>query len=1070
MSMLRVFGPSRAILPKGDAKATASAGAALSTTINIQGAAVAQATAGAPLTTGKNVSANAGAVAAASGTILGGSDPAGADITTISFEGTGTQYVTFGHVFAQGEVPSGTAGVITNNANAPVSSQQCNVMATWPDGSARHAVITAQVAGGSSYKVRSGSPASGSNRTVSDLLAAIAGNIATVTLTGAITGTAVLRDLLESATNRAAGGLQTLQSGPAMLSVAVAQNFSTHVRVTFHVRWYGGSLIWVDFIFENGYGNVALQADKSYTASLNLNGTAVYSGAVTHYNHAMWHKAAWSSGGTLYTKHNVAHLRDSVKAVPYYDPTVAPSGTFLNTLPSTLPAPMAKTSFWAIPPDIEEPGYGDHIGIMPRWDALYVKSDGDSRAFNAMLTGHDSCMVYPMGFMSSADGEHMRVSDFTTASFSLGSGFGSGYATTSNPNGAFRTGWAASHSPSAGFLPYLLTGNYVYLREMTAWASEHAIWGSTSRNTTYLGMTVRGFPQVQQRGWGWTYRTVAQCAWALPNAHASKLYFNNTVLRNFELDTTDYVSPGTQASNRGGGVLGFLYQYDWEGGGGNYSGFMHAFLCQAVSYCVLDLGFSTGLSFAQYTGKFIAGLMGNTGEFPFEFAAKYSWLAGPASNQWYATWATFKANVSNLRSAAQSLDSGTTAIATQAAIDGPNHTSLRNEIVGDMGSATYYFANYQAAISYLERLEIPGGWACWYRTQLSGRKPDYSQIPQFGIDKRPLPMPTWVTALPLNQWYQIPGTALSSVAPSPVPAGNTGPQSKVVAWGGMAVRTLYSEIKMNGGGHFDYAGNELNTVRLRTETPGWVQSIASSSVTAQDVSRYADGRPTSRHQYYNQQFIDGLDWHLMHGATFCWGNGASFDTADAYNNVTGAWLNRGNSVDSSGVKAIAKNWANEYIYFMSMFSSSALLRYRPYDGNQTTVATSSDYGDSERACAIDPKRGRMLITQGVDNQGWHWRSIDNGARTNVSPAGVNQASAALEYDPDGDRYLFYSSGQNIQAINPTTFAVTTITMSGGTPAAAQNGVYNKFRYVPELKGVALVNSYTGNVYFARLNA
>src|SRR5574341_949296 len=647
--------------------------------------------------------------------VQAGGSASPSDVTTVSIEGVGTQLVTFGHVFA-----------------------------TWGDGSVKHAVITASVTGGTAYRVRSDTPAGGASLTVSGLLAAVAGNIATVTLTGGVTGTASLRNLLESATNRAPGGLQTIEQGPNMLGVVVAQDFSTHVRITFHLRWYGGTTLWCDFIAENGYGNVNSQSDKSYTAVCDLNGSTVLNtGAITHWNHAMWHRAGWSSGGTLYVKHNVAYLRDTVKAVPYYDPSVSPSSTFLNTLPSTLPAPMAKTAFWAIPDDIESPGYSDHIGIMARWDALYVKAGGDSRAFNAMLTAHDSCGVYPSSYISSSDGEHMRVSDYTTTSITNGTGFGTGYATTANLNGPLRTGWMASHSPSVGFLPYLLTGRYAYLRAMTAWASEHAMWGSTGRNTTYSGMTVRGFPQVQQRGWGWTYRTVAQCAWLLPSAHSSKAYFNNTVLRNFELDHADYVNPGAQASARGGGVIGFLYQYDWEqvGGSGNYSGFMHAFLCQAVSYCVLDLGFSTGLDFAEFTGKFIAGLMGAGGHFPFEWAPQYSWQAGATHEAWYSTWAGFRGNASNLNAAAQSLDASTSAMASNVDLNDVNHTGLRNELTGDMGSNQYYYANYLAAVSYLERLGVDGGWACWYRTTLCGRKPDFSQIPQFGIWKREMPLP-----------------------------------------------------------------------------------------------------------------------------------------------------------------------------------------------------------------------------------------------------------------------------------------------------------------------------------------
>jgi len=59
----------------------------------------------------------------------------------------------------------------------------------------------------------------------------------------------------------------------------------------------------------------------------------------------------------------------------------------------------------------------------------------------------------------------------------------------------------------------------------------------------------------------------------------------------------------------------------------------------------------------------------------------------------------------------------------------------------------------------------------------------------------PLPnLPAWVNALAIGQWLSVPNTALSSVAPSPVPAGNTGPQSKVIAWTSFVVDTRTSKL------------------------------------------------------------------------------------------------------------------------------------------------------------------------------------------------------------------------------------------------------------------------------------
>jgi hypothetical protein len=1026
--------------------------------------------------------------------------PVEADVTTIVIEGSGTQHITFGHAFKAGDVPGGSVGVLTTTSDVIVSNQQCTVLATYSDGSVKHCVFSAQLTGGTTYKVRSGGVVAGTNKTVADLLAAVGGDIASVALSGGVTGTATLRDLLESATNRAAGGLKTVEQGPQMLGVVVSRDFSTHVRVTFHCRWYGSTLLWCDFILENGYGNVASQGDKAYTAVCTLNGSTVLNtGSITHYNHTMWHRAGWSSGGTLYAKHNTAYLRDSVKAVPYYDPAVAPTGTFLDTLPTTLPAPMQRVasyprgdglgSTWTQPwnetpgDSIEATGYQEAIGILPRWDALVVASSNDKRAYDSMLAMHDACMCAPVGYMSSADGEHMRVSDFPNAAISSQTGFASGAFTSSNPVGPNRTGWIASHPPSVGFLPYLLTGRYAYLRAMAAWASEHAIWGSTSRNTDFNGMSIRGFPQIQQRGWGWTYRMTAQAAWALPDGHASKAYFANMVNGNFALDTTDYVSPGTQATNRGGGTIGFIFQYDWENGFGDYSGFMHAFLCQAVSYVALDLGFTAGLDFAKFTGKFIAGLFGNTGEFPFEFGARYSFKGGASAGQYYSTWAAFKGNTSNLPAAAVTLDSGTTQMASQAQAVGVNSTGALNESVSDQGSAIYYWANFLPAVSYLERLGIHGGWACYYKARLAvvtQRDPTtFAKVPQFGVARRPTELPAWVSALPLKQWYRIPNTQLSSVSPAES-TYSFSPVGKVNAWTGFVLKTLGSDyIAPAQGGHNDYSGNEVNGLILNTTTPAWrtVVAITPKAQQTDNVARYADGRPSSRHGYYNQTFIDGLNSVLLHGCAypFTVNNAVGFDAVDRLNMATATWSQVASPAAGIGFpKAVAKSWSTDLVYYLTTYyvsGGSALRVYRPAPNTTSTINASAFASADSRFGAMDPKRGVMLVGPGISTSAdkWHSYNISTGAQTDRS-ATISQsgASAGLVYDPDGDRYLYFNGG-DIISIDPVTFAKTNLSMTGTAPGITSTGVYGKFQYVPELKGVVTVDSLTNNVAFARIN-
>lgn len=110
-------------------------------------------------------------------------------------------------------------------------------------------------------------------------------------------------------------------------------------------------------------------------------------------------------------------------------------------------------------------------------------------------------------------------------------------------------------------------------------------------------------------------------------------------------------------------------------------------------------------------------------------------------------------------------------------------------------------------------------------------------------------LPAWYLGMAVGQWQPIPGSALSSapIAVHTYPGvGGSGPQAKTDAWSGFALDTrdaaLYSPAN---GGHNDYAGNEVDRIRLLDDAPAWTEPRTSTplaQITA-GGSHYADGRP-----------------------------------------------------------------------------------------------------------------------------------------------------------------------------------------------------------------------------------
>src|SRR6516225_3263064 len=69
-------------------------------------------------------------------------------------------------------------------------------------------------------------------------------------------------------------------------------------------------------------------------------------------------------------------------------------------------------------------------------------------------------------------------------------------------------------------------------------------------------------------------------------------------------------------------------------------------------------------------------------------------------------------------------------------------------------------------------------------------------------------------------WYEFPNSHLSSVVPSPAPAGD--PANIMNAWSGGVYDTDREQLIIWGGGHSDYSGNEVYSFGpLTSATPTW---------------------------------------------------------------------------------------------------------------------------------------------------------------------------------------------------------------------------------------------------------
>lgn len=371
----------------------------------------------------------------------------------------------------------------------------------------------------------------------------------------------------------------------------------------------------------------------------------------------------------------------------------------------------------------------------------------------------------------------------------------------------------------------------------------------------------------------------------------------------------------------------------------------------------------------------------------------------------------------------------------------------------------------------------------------------------------------WVSLLPLMQWYSIPNTALSSVVPSPVPLGFS-PSAKINAWNGACLKRSGSVYMLGAaGGHNDYGGNEVNSLVLNVDTPGWTElrgpTTNSMIINGSEdgtppnntpTQLYLDGRPSSTHTYHSTQFIDALNRMVVFsspgysgasGAATPSGWGRKTDQINhAFNVLAGDWDIPSSIADFPVTgdftsQLCVKHPYSDDVIVSKNYGSGATGGLYKWKAATNTWARMTTNARSVWYCgaAIDPKRNRMLIAGGyASGSPAEVRSTSTGEKQPVSFTGAwastsnLSAYAAVEYDEALECYwtldLFSSDGgatyqPRFFKVDAATWNVTQPTATGTGPIARQNGFHNSLRYVPELRGLVIADAYNGNVKFMR---
>jgi hypothetical protein len=991
-----------------------------------------------------------------------------------------------GYAFQRGDVPKGSTVV------SDVGLLQATAKNLWPDGSLKFAVLAGMV------DLPANTPQTLNLRVAPTQTLAAPLDTARLRATGAVA------EIAADAYGKARwegtdwdSPFASWVAGPLMSSWIYRRPIGAdpHLVGWLEVRlWANGALEVLPWV-ENGYVLVPGPTNKPSRYGFSLGGTERFSATIDlkhHQRTPLINGSAlsyWLAADRSVTpSHNKQYLQAS-ELVPAYQARVDAGAAVVKALAATY-QPLQAGNFNYDQDSMASSGYQDPIGLLPQHDVLYLVSDAPE-TFGAVVRNGFSAGRWGIHYRDETTNRPLRFSSYPNLNIRDSQGFkDTGDSTkgqrTPLATGGNPPGWDVAHSPSVGYLAYLVTARWYFMEEVQFATTtnylgngDHPLLRNGSKG---LVQTCPGAWQTRACAWDWRARVQALCVTPDEDT-ALRAEFIASVEANIEHFHGRYVA---QANNPFGWIKpGEAYD---DGTMRQGAPWQQDFVTAAFGYSVaLGLPVSSTAStklgqFFQWKARSVVSRLGAKSGFWYINAVPYNMPISPSSSPNYDTgagpWYQTEAEVY------------AATYATPPVWLGKVEGILASEL---MPGERALWGNLMPAIAYAVRHGVPGALEAYNRivgaSNWSALRDAFNQRPVWAVQPArmvnvpaPVPvipasttgMPAWMAGAAVGQWIEIPGTS-----------GGGG--SGVFAFSGFAYNEQTNEIVIAAaGGHGDSSDNRVVSMRLTADAPTWALRMAPSTNIKFDVPYYPDGKPISRHLYSSAQFVPQVNRVMLFGATGATGNAYSFDTVDGFNLDTNTWDPAGTWADtphgergSVVVRATGEVWTNN------------LSRWSPVTKTWTQPITSRTNAQIRWPIAHDSRRNQLFTLNWADGMSYSNQAMyatvvpcTGSVQTNITfkpSAAVDSfivdkpAYAAMDYDPDNDRFLFYcgqgAGAGRVYVVTPnagTTWDMSFLATTGNLPPATLgDGVHNRFRYVPALKGFLLMPTATSNLFFIR---
>lgn len=443
----------------------------------------------------------------------------------------------------------------------------------------------------------------------------------------------------------------------------------------------------------------------------------------------------WGVEPPVHIRHDAAYLCASY-ALPNYDLSIVPNQGAIDARWNEISANSDLAQNGIQKQYMPDTGGTPGIAILPEWQAMWVISQSkkakDTMLLQAKLMGSWSVIRRefdtddPVSFKKWPYASYARTAgDSRNYATGLNEAFlsATNYPTHLPPAGSFFADLA--HHPDFNFIPYLVTGDHIYMEGMLFYH-------------TYVSQCLNPHPvyrdgarclwkaESQVRGKAWAMRTAVHAAYLIPDTHSLKEETEYIIAQNIEYLISTYATPGAPQNNMFGLMQGMDYKHNGVPGISTGS-FMEEFFCQATGRAI-ELGHTGLLPMLKYKALHVTGRLTSSPDFCWQYAFVYVLrYKDTATSPFYTSWKEVYQNTADAAVLAAQCGSPEMAKALG---------TVQNGFTGYPTLTQGYPANAQPGIAYCATYNMPKADDAWQVFINAATKPDYQYGNQFAIVPR----------------------------------------------------------------------------------------------------------------------------------------------------------------------------------------------------------------------------------------------------------------------------------------------------------------------------------------------